>query len=131
MTVQWGVDALCRSCRGTGQRNERQCLSCAGTGVVREPQAVARRDDPETSVAAAASVERIRASQLIVLEALRYCGPMTDEKLVSLPVVQRSMSESGARTRRSELVGKGLVVDSGRRERLASGRRSIVWMASE
>lgn len=131
MTVQWGVDALCRSCRGTGQRNERQCLSCAGTGVVREPQAVARRDDPETSVAAAASVERIRESQRVILDTLRLYGPLSDEGIWHELPDDFDISPSGARTRRSELVGKGLVRDSGRRERLASGRLAVVWMAAE
>jgi hypothetical protein len=36
-------------------------------------------------------------------------------------------SESGIRSRRAELVDRGLVVDTGRRIRLESGRYAIVW----
>ena len=36
-------------------------------------------------------------------------------------------SASGLRTRRSELVNAGLVVDSDRRDTLASGRKAVVW----
>jgi hypothetical protein len=36
-------------------------------------------------------------------------------------------SESGIRTRRKELVERGLVEDTGRRDILVSGRKSIIW----
>lgn len=36
-------------------------------------------------------------------------------------------TDSGLRTRRSELVKKGLLVDTGRRELLDTGRSSKVW----
>lgn len=99
-----------------------------------EPRAVARSSDPPTSWEAARSIrgKRIRESQAIVLRLLRAYGPMTDEQL--LEYLARSewagtLSPSGARTRRSELVSRGLVFDTRRRWRLASGRLAIVWQA--
>lgn len=94
---------------------------------------VARSTDPQTSWEAARSV-RVRESQELVLHVLMVWGPMTDEQLVER-LTNRSirdgrMSPSGARTRRSELVDLGLVVDTGQRTVLASGRRAIVWRAA-
>lgn len=97
----------------------------------------ARHTDPETSHEAAASLrdDKVRASQQAVLMILLRFGPMTDTKLIehyySFGDFQPQQSESGIRTRRGELVKKGRVRDSGKRERLASGRRSIVWEAVE
>lgn len=36
-------------------------------------------------------------------------------------------SLSGIKTRRKELVVRGLVIDTGQRQKLASGRNAIVW----
>jgi DnaJ-class molecular chaperone len=69
MTVQFGVDSLCRYCKGMGiTRNATHCLHCSGTGFDPGQKAAARRSDPETSHEAAASVtsERYAASQLIL-----------------------------------------------------------------
>jgi hypothetical protein len=90
-------------------------------------RAVARRTDPATSWAAARSLDPtvLRASQKLVLAAMQDHGPMTDDDLIGLV----PMSPSGARSRRSELVTKGLVYDTGKRETLPSGRRAIVWAA--
>lgn len=92
---------------------------------------VARNSDPETSHAAAASLsaKKIRESQRLIYDALRHYGPMTDEDMYLRHSHWWTMSPSGARTRRSELVKMGKVRDSGRRETLASGRKSIVWEA--
>lgn len=97
--------------------------------------AVARAGDPETSWEAAQSQtsEKIRVSQQAVLRVLGDVGPCTDRYLVS--AYQSAMdagyelpqSESGIRTRRKELARYGLVVDTGRRFLLPSGRRAIVW----
>jgi len=89
--------------------------------------AVARRGDPDTSWAAARSIDAatLRASQLTVLRIIAEQGPMTDETLVD--ILYGSMSPSGARTRRSELVAAGLVYDTGDRETLESGRHAIRW----
>lgn len=89
----------------------------------------ARRTDPSTSHAAAASVRRIRESQADVLSVIRNCGPISDEGMIR---AYRSMgmpwqSDSGLRTRRSELVALGVVRDSGGKTKTASGRKTILW----
>lgn len=94
----------------------------------------ARATDPETSHAAAASIpsEKLRVSQQTILELLRLQGPMDDRtigdvyNMLDLPF----QSESGLRTRRAELVRLGLVVDTGDRVVLPSGRKAIVWSAA-
>jgi hypothetical protein len=100
---------------------------------VTKPQetAVARRGDPETSHEAAASVTGLRDSQAEVLGVIRRRGPMTDEEVLKVlrDRGERPWTPSGARTRRSELVTAGMVRDSGRRKRLPTGRRSILWEA--
>ena len=90
--------------------------------------AKARNTDPITSHLAAESVRDVTATQEYVLKALRKAR--TDFELVqaynSLKTAPRA-SESGIRSRRAELVRKGMVVDTGRRVRLDSGRYAIVW----
>jgi hypothetical protein len=93
----------------------------------------ARTTDPATSHDAAASVNNVTKTQNRILDLL--ATPMTDQKLVEeyqwwsvgntdyVPAA----SESGIRSRRAELVSKGLVVDTGDRTLLRSGRRAIVW----
>ena len=96
-----------------------------------EPHAYARRGDPATSWEAAESVDHIRESQSIVLAVIRTYGPMTDTdimRVLSEGDYGRTFTPSGARTRRSELVDMGLVIDSGQRKRLVTGRRSILWV---
>jgi hypothetical protein len=90
--------------------------------------AKARNTDPITSHLAAESVRDVTATQEYVLKALRKAR--TDVELVeaynSLKTAPRA-SESGIRSRRAELVRKGMVFDTGRRVRLDSGRYAIVW----
>jgi hypothetical protein len=100
----------------------------------------ARRTDPKTSHDAADSLseERIRDSQFSVYVLIDHHGAagLSDQDLIRAytsahlrnPTMYPYQSESGLRTRRSELVRKGLVVDSGRRSTTRSGRKSIVWM---
>jgi hypothetical protein len=87
----------------------------------------ARKTDPKTSHDAADSVKDITKTQEYVLKALKR--PRNDTQLIeayrSLKTAPRA-SESGIRSRRSELVGAGLVVDSGKRVKMPSGRFSIV-----
>lgn len=97
-----------------------------------EPEAHARRSDPETSHEAARSVDKIRESQEAILAVFREHGrPMTDDELLrryrASHAHDRPQSDSGIRTRRSELVEANRLVDTGQRVRLSSGRRAIVW----
>jgi hypothetical protein len=95
----------------------------------------ARKFDPATSVAAAASVADLTAKQFAALDVLATFGAMTDVDLVDRYELEAYsgdvpfQSASGLRTRRAELVAHGLVEDSGERVRLASGRLAIVWRA--
>ncbi|QEA10828.1 hypothetical protein [Mycobacterium phage Weirdo19] len=100
------------------------------------PEARARTSDPETSHAAAGSLtpDRIRASQQAVLVELgRHRFGLTDHELVEAYTDAAEVgrvpmqSPSGIRSRRHELVDAGLVVDTGARIKLASGRNAIVW----
>ena len=88
----------------------------------------ARVSDPVTSHDAAESVDRVTETQEYVLKALRR--PRVDVELIeAYRAFKRAprASESGIRSRRAELVDRGLVVDTGRRVRLESGRFAIVW----
>lgn len=88
----------------------------------------ARATDPKTSHDAAVSVDNVTDTQRYVLSALRR--PRADVELVeAYRKFKRAprASESGIRSRRAELVDRGLVVDTGRRIRLDSGRFAIVW----
>lgn len=61
------------------------------------------------------------------LRHFRRHGPMTDTELIEGYDGKIPQTDSGLRTRRSELVKKGLLVDTGRRELLDTGRSSKVW----
>lgn len=89
----------------------------------------ARRTDPETSHEAAASV-RVLRQRSYVLAAARALIDFTDPALqaaVRNMYPKQTFSESGVRTRRSELVQLGFVGDSGKRVVMPSHRRAIVW----
>ena len=96
-----------------------------------EESAHARRTDPETSHEAAASVKHLRESQRAVLSMFSpYAFGLTDEELIvkyRTTGTRPLQSDSGIRTRRSELVHKGWLYDSGDRALTVSGRRTIVW----
>ena len=104
-------------------------------GIAPTRPARARTTDPATSHAAAASLslEGLRLSQRSVLDCLTQLRSGTDEAIASAYRVGWEQngwprqSVSGLRTRRSELVGAFLVVDTGRTEQLPSGRASTVW----
>jgi hypothetical protein len=101
-------------------------------------RAYARRGDPATSRAAAVSLGDLRGSQRAVLTILRRYGAADFATLISRyageserdPETFPLQSESGIRTRVSELVGLDLVVDTGRRVRLDTGRQAVVWAVS-
>lgn len=97
------------------------------------PFAVARAGDPETSWQAADSQtgQRLRDSQRVVLTVMRrYPGGLTDEELrAAIDRTGYPISDSGLRTRRSELVRLGRVRDTGFRRVTRAGRHTIVWEA--
>lgn len=101
-----------------------------------QDQPRARTTDPATSHEAAASVTDLNTKQEAVLAVLREIGPSTDQRLVSVYMFKKAgsvprQSESGVRTRRSELTKKGLVRPSGEYRTTGSGRRAIIWEAVE
>lgn len=107
----------------------------------RDHAAHARRSDPDTSKQAARQGHdrpTLTASRSAVLSALRAAGPSTDEALVAFYRVEAAregsllprQSDSGIRSRRAELVGLELVVDTGTRRPTVSGRPSKVWRAA-
>ena len=95
--------------------------------------AVARNSDPDTSWQAANSITDINDRQQQVLAVLISFGPLTDHDLqVAYQNSGRPpQSPSGLRTRRAELVDRGLVVDTGKRKTLPSGRSAILWDIAE
>lgn len=74
--------------------------------------------------------KRLTAGQADVYDALKKYGPMPDAALVPLiqHVSQSHQSSSGIRTRRSELVGLGLVTTVGE-VKTATGRKATVFKA--
>jgi hypothetical protein len=94
----------------------------------------ARASDPRTSHEAAKSVSNITGTQQAILGLLRT--PLCDSELLvayRLGIEIGAMpfsSESGIRSRRAELVEKGLVVATGEYRLSTAGRRMIVWVAS-
>lgn len=95
-------------------------------------EAHARRTDPGTSHAAAASVRNMTALQLLILRTLREIGPCTDERLAEYLQEHdmTTLSLSGLRTRRAELVQLGAVRDTGQTQLTLAGRSAIVWEIS-
>lgn len=90
----------------------------------------ARRGDPETSHEAAESLTDLGEKQWSVLVLMRVIGDATDAEIAERYAIHRTLpdqSASGLRTRRKELVDRGYVADTGRRARLSSGRRAIIW----
>lgn len=86
-------------------------------------EARSRALDPETSRQGPTPLTMNKTRQ-IVLDVLKV-RPLTDTELVA--ALRGRMSDSGARTRRAELVRMGKVRDSGRRLRSPSGRMNVVW----
>jgi len=93
-------------------------------------QAHARRSDPQTSHDAAASIRSasIETLRALVMQTIEAWGACDDTELVARIGRSGSVySPSGIRTRRRELTDDGLIVDTGMRVKLASGRMAIVW----
>jgi hypothetical protein len=88
--------------------------------------------DAETWKRAAESIslERLTRTQELVLAGLQIVGPSTDDELIAAfrrrwPSCR--LSDQSIRSRRAQLVRKGLVRDSGRRRLTKRGQRSAVW----
>lgn len=73
---------------------------------------------------------RISDSQAEVYAAIKQYGPVADHALVPLAqhMCQAHQSSSGIRSRRAELVRKGLVVPAGS-TRTSSGRQAATFKA--
>lgn len=93
------------------------------------PPPAARHDHPATSHAAAASVAPITGQQRqAVFEAIAAAAyGLTDEE----GITATGISASAYRPRRVELVGAGVVKDSGQTRKTVSGRSAIVWRVAE
>lgn len=91
-------------------------------------RAVARRTDPDTSHDAADSVSRqdILLTQRRILQLLAEYGTSTDEDIAQT-WRWGLVSPSGLRTRRSELVARGLVFWTGEKDKMRTGRMARVW----
>lgn len=87
-------------------------------------RAVARKADCETAHEAAESVKDITGMQQHLLWVFETIGPMTDEELLAQGDY---ISPSGVRSRRAELVAKGLLEFSGEFGLTKAGRRSRIW----
>jgi hypothetical protein len=85
-----------------------------------------RRDAPDTSVEAAVSVyPNLRELQLqVMLYAETQQKGFTDEQMNDYFNTHRSTY----RARRSELVHKGLIIDSGSKQKMVNGRNATVWI---
>lgn len=104
-------------------------------------RARARNTDPSTSHAAAASIaaEELRLSQEAVLAVFKsnhnFPHGLTDPEVAEVYFEARErdphsyphQSPSGLRTRRREVTDAGLLVDTGHKRQLSSGRWAIVW----
>lgn len=94
-----------------------------------EPAAHARHTDPATSHEAAASVTELTEKQRVVLDLFEQHGPMADHELLRIYRIGTlpPQSDSGLRTRRSELVAAGKLVQSGPDATTPTGRRALRW----
>ena len=94
-------------------------------------QAKVRSGGSATSQAAASSASiAMTPKRLAVLNAFKRWGPMTDEQLRTRYAMRADVpgqSESGLRTRRSELVRMQQLRDSGTTRKMSTGRQATVW----
>jgi hypothetical protein len=89
----------------------------------------ARATDPKTSHDAGDAVSDITETKAYILRVLGKKARNDSELLECYRAYRRApiASDSGIRSRRSELVKAGKVIDTGQRVVLRSGRLSIVW----
>ena len=102
-----------------------------------EPYTHARTSDPETSRAAADAIADATEVQRRVYAIHRqHPEGLTDEQLLTHytaahGVAGRSLeSKSSPRKRRSDLTNAGVLIDSGARRPLVSGRNGVVWIVA-
>lgn len=92
-----------------------------------------RWSDPETSRQAAESVSLSKVSKVQEMILAALIRPMTDEQLVDRVHElwpERRVSPQSIRSRRAELVRKGLVEASPQVRSTKFGRSSVVWKLS-
>ena len=82
----------------------------------------ARKSDPSTSRKAASRVN-VKRLNVMVLNALKACGPMTTEEISM--VIRRNLQS--VTPRMAPLVERGLIRNSGRTRRGSSNRERILW----
>jgi hypothetical protein len=92
---------------------------------------MARRNDPWTSKEAQKSVRNVPEKAQVLLRVLKK--PMTDEQMVTAYQSLKKApwaSPSGLRTLRVNLSRDGLVEDTGKVAKTVSGRKAIIWKAT-
>jgi hypothetical protein len=93
-----------------------------------EPRTKVRSTDPDTSHKAAYANRVHRGNQRGQILLAHLEGPMTDDEChLRLSHIRLN----SLTTRRSELVGLGLLKDSGERRRTSSGSEAVVWSMTE
>lgn len=114
-------------------RKDRRLQNAVAVRRRSRAQAHARASDPSTSHAAAASIRsaEITELQIWILDVLE--SPLSDEQIWNELTKRHPgrLTPSGVRTRRSELVDDGRILDSGRKTSTAAGRKSIVWIRAD
>src|SRR3990167_10637220 len=82
----------------------------------------------DTSLAASRSMrKKLGQLHVMVMEAVRFHGPLTDEELCDVLNLQGNT----LRPRRRELQLMAYVIDSGKRKPTRSGRKAVVWKLSD
>ena len=119
------LDARYGSGHCAGCRTTRMFTATGQQPTFSDRPGLVRRDHPDTSHIAAATIPRTGTLRRAVYDAIHRTGDegMTDSEL------QRALDMDGntERPRRVELIDAGLIKDSGRR-RYEGGRPMIVWV---
>lgn len=115
------------------QRQESDAAHPPAMSMHPDPHTLIRSEDSDTSYRAACAVNRANAAaihQWIIEQLSEHPEGATHENLWMLYdrlQPDPRTSQSGLRTRVSELVRGGVVRDSERRRTLSTGRKGIVW----
>jgi hypothetical protein len=114
---------ICFFCGGNSAEPD-HWRQCAGRGTM------ARNEDPDTSHAAAASwslADLTEVQQRVYAIHQQHPRGLTDEELLHRYLREHITAESSPRKRRCDLTRLGVIMDSGERRVLVSGRNGIVW----